>query len=369
MAVLVLALTACGPASAPAGGTAAPTASSAAAAATPAATPNLFYQGKTIRILVGFGPGAAWDQWSRLAAIHLGKHIPGNPTVIVENRVGAATKLAATAVYKTEPQDGTVVAHVAQGIGLEQIAGLPGVEFDVLRFKWIGSAQVKPQACIVRADLGIKSVKDLVRGREVFMGSTGAGSTTDYIPKSLNHTIGTNFKIVTGYTGLNTIRLAFEKGEVHGYCAGASDFVDDLAASVEGSNPIGRVIVIAGPNTYDRIEKFDTKGLAASLMRDVPTDYSLAPNDEALTLLKLLYAPQDIAMPWAVGPDVPQDRVDLLREGWRKMFADPQFLAAARTQSLIANYKTGQQVQEAMRAIVGTDKKTADQLKLLMGGR
>jgi tripartite-type tricarboxylate transporter receptor subunit TctC len=364
---VLLAITACGPAAAPAPTAAAST--PAAASATPAPTANLYFQGKTIRIVVGFAPGAAWDQYSRLAAKHLGKQIPGNPTVIVENRPGAGSKLAATAITKTEPKDGTVIAHLGQGISLEQLADLPGVEFDIAKLQWLGSAAVDPIACIVRADLGIETVKDLMAGgkfagRQVFMASTAAGSAIDYIPKSLNSIVGTNFKVVSGYTGVAPMDLAFQKKEVDGYCAGAGHFVDRNAQYFVAPNPFGRLIVITGPDGFDKTPLLDPKGLVPSL-RDVPTDYSLSKGD-ALTLSQLLYAPQAATMPWAVGPDVPPDRVGLLREAWRKMFVDPEFLADAKLQNLVPIFSAGDKVQQVMRSIMASDPKIVTQLKVLM---
>jgi tripartite-type tricarboxylate transporter receptor subunit TctC len=359
---------ACGPGS----GTGAPAATQApvAASSTPAPTANTFYQGKTIKIVVGFAPGAAWDQYSRLVAKHLGKHLAGSPAVIVENRPGAGTKLAATAIVKTEPQDGTVVANLAEGISQEQLAGLPGVEFDVLKMQWIGSAQVNPTVCIVRADLGITDIRDIMPGgkfadREIFMAATAVGSTTDYVPRSLNIVAGTKFKLVQGYAGVAPMDLAFQKKEVDGYCAGAAHFVDQNAQLLAGTNPFGRIIVITGPVGFDKLSLIDPRGLVPSL-RNVPTDHSLAKDKEALEFLQLLYVPQFVKIPWALGPDVPKDRVELLRAAWAKTFADPEFLADAKTQNLVPVFTPGAKVQDYMKTIMSADAKFVAQLKVLM---
>jgi hypothetical protein len=204
-----------------------------------------------------------------------------------------------------------------------------------------------------------------VKGRQVFIGATAAGSSTDYVPRSLNLTLGTNFKLVQGFAGVAPIDLAFQRKEIDGYCAGAAHFVDRSAQLLEGANPIGRLIVITGPDGFDKTPLVDPKGLVPSL-KNVPTDYSLAPNKDALELLQLLYAPQAVTMPWAVGPGVPADRVELLRAGLEKTFKDPAFLADAKAQILVPIFNSGKTVQDLMAKIMKSDPRFVAQLKELM---
>jgi tripartite-type tricarboxylate transporter receptor subunit TctC len=134
-----------------------------------------FYRGKTIRILVGFAPGGTFDLYARMVAKVLPKHIPGNPSVVVENKPGAGSILAANVLYNAEAKDGTVIATFNESLLLQQLIGAQGIEFDAGKFQWLGSAVNQPPGCTIRADLGISGIEDL-RAREVVLGAPGPGT-------------------------------------------------------------------------------------------------------------------------------------------------------------------------------------------------
>ncbi len=160
-----------------------------------------FYRNKTVRIIVGFDPGGAFDGYSRLLARHMARHLPGNPTIIVENRPGAASRLAANAVYNTEPKDGTVIASINQNLVMEQVLDPTGIEFDSAKFNWLGSAASSPGGCAVRVDTGISTIRDVMDGREVVIAADQPGSNAFDIPAVLNATLGTRSRSSPGTRG------------------------------------------------------------------------------------------------------------------------------------------------------------------------
>ena len=180
-----------------------------------------FYKGKTIRFIVGFSPGGGYDTYTRAVARHIGKYIPGNPTPIVQNMTGAGSLIAANYTYKRAKPDGLTIGVFNSAMVLRQSLGDRGVRFKARKFNWIGAPSVGMPSCGVMGFTGFKTLKDVLNSKEgLTMGSTRAGSTTDDLPKILNKTLGTNFKVISGYRGTATIRIAMQKKEVQGACWG-----------------------------------------------------------------------------------------------------------------------------------------------------
>ena len=179
-----------------------------------------FYQGKQVTIVVGFTAGGTYDATARLFARHLGKHLPGKPTVIVRNMPGAGSLVATMSLYGSLPKDGTALGVVGGGVVLEPLLGNPQATYDPRRFNWIGGRTRDHFLCLVWHTVPVHTLQDATK-RETVMGATGPGSRTMTYPKALNELVGTKFKIVSGYPGGNEITLALERGEVEGYCGWA----------------------------------------------------------------------------------------------------------------------------------------------------
>ena len=186
-----------------------------------AASPNLpaqtsFFEGKTARILVGFSPGGSYDLWARLIARHLGKHIPGNPTFVVQNMTGGGSMVAANYVYNVAKPDGLTIAVVTPGLYIEQLAGRKEVQFDWAKFTWIGSPERTDRIFYIRADTPYKTLEDMRKAAEPpKCGATGVGTASFYWPRLLEEMFGFKLNLVPGYQGSSDVNLAIEKGEMH----------------------------------------------------------------------------------------------------------------------------------------------------------
>ena len=182
---------------------------------------NDFYKGKTIRFVVGLAPGGGYDLSARTVGRHMGKHIPGNPTIVVENMTGAGSLIAANYTFNSAKPDGLFVGIWNSALVLRQALGDKAMRFDARKFGWIGAPTIGTPHCSIMTHTGLKTLKDvLATTREIKMGSTGPGSTYDDTPKILNQTIGTKFKVVSGYEGTGPILVAMRRKEVDGGCWG-----------------------------------------------------------------------------------------------------------------------------------------------------
>src|ERR671918_2224264 len=189
-------------------------------AALPARLPaDDFYKGKTIRFVVGQAAGGGYDLAARTIGRHMGRHIPGNPTIVVENMTGAGSLIAANYTYNSAKPDGLFVGIWNSAYVLRQALGDKAVRFDARKLGWIGAPTKGTPFCSIMAHTGLKSLKDVVAAnREIKMGSTGPGSTYDDLPQILNRTLGTKFKVISGYEGTGPILVAMRRKEIEGGC-------------------------------------------------------------------------------------------------------------------------------------------------------
>ncbi|HZR99691.1 MAG TPA: hypothetical protein VFE37_13345 [Chloroflexota bacterium] len=352
---------------APASGTPRAARDAPAAPAAPASTPATpagstaadagpasdFYRGKTLRLVVGFAPGGGYDIWARLLAKHLGRHIPGNPAVIVENKPGAGSMLAANLVYNSEPKDGTVVVTFNSQMVLQQLLSQPGLEFDARRFQWLGSASSGQNACMVRRELGITDARQLIGpgGREVVMGGEAPGSGITDTPAVMNAALGTRFKIIYGYEGASKVQLAVESGEVDGFCLTWDSVLATLKPWFEPT-PLVTVPLIMG----DRVP-------AHPWLKDTAAAEALAPSDQARKLLRAVQGPRAFTFPYAVAPGVPAERVAVLRQAVDRAFADPALLAEAERSGLVVEYKSADAVTQIVTELLSLDTDTIEAVK------
>jgi tripartite-type tricarboxylate transporter receptor subunit TctC len=314
-----------------------------------------FYRGKTVRVVIGFGSGGVVDVYSRAIAQHLGQHIPGNPTVIVENRGGAGSLTAANAVYKSEAKDGTVVGSFTLGLVLQQAVGASNLEFDALRFQWLGAAFSDYSTCLARTSQ-VQGIQDLIGGgKELATGSLGAGTATYQVPAALNATLGTHFKLVPGYSTLAEARLAFDRGEIDAYCPLYSAVVALDHERLEGPNPPARVVVIGGERVPDN-----------PLLRGAPRALDLAQTEDQKQLLRAIATQDAFFPPYAMAPEVPRERVLALRRAFADTLADPALRADADKANLLLDPRPAEEIEQAVKDMLALPPATLDKLRPLV---
>lgn len=292
-----------------------------------------FYKGKTVRIIVGAAPGGGYDLYARALARTMSKYVPGNPTIIVENNAGAGGIVAANQVYASLPKDGTVIAHYPGNILKQQLFGASGVEFDANKFQYLGAAVPNTTILVVSKRSGFTSAAQAIgpNAREMILGAVAPG-TGSYDGATLYRgVLGAKIKLVPGYQGTAPIGLAIEAGEVDGYFNAWTSVKSSNAEQIKGGDWLILLQIVDKPHQ--------------DLPR-VPTAASLATTEEQRQTLRFgTVIPDQSARPFVVAPEVPTDRVAMLREAFVKTMADKDFLADAEKAKLDIEPVSGQELQ------------------------
>ncbi|MBX5490700.1 MAG: hypothetical protein IRZ14_06040 [Chloroflexi bacterium] len=328
----VLATAACGPAT----GT-----SVGGAADTPEARVARFYRGNTIRIMVGYTPGGGFDTYSRLLARHLGKYVPGQPNVVVENHPGNGSLKIANAVYKELPKDGTIIGSFNENSILLQLLDRPGIEFDARRYQWLGSMNDSPSVCAFRTDSPATSFQDLLDGVEVTIATDSPGSTSYDTPNTLNAALGLNLRLVTGYGGTGPSRLAVDRKETDGACWTWESMSVTARPWFESDPPTARVLVVLG----DMVPSHPW-------LKDAVPAAAYAPTPREQGMIMAMATPSQIGKPFAVAPEVPEERVAALRAAFEQAVADPDLLADAARFHMQVTPRGGAEVSERVGRIL-----------------
>jgi len=318
-----------------------------------AETPAEFYKGKTVDLMVGYSAGGGYDVYARMIARYLGKHIPGNPTVVVKNLDGAGSLRLANALYNQLPKDGTVLGTVARGAAFDPLLGNKAAQFDASKFSWIGSANDEVSVCVAWNTSGITKIEDTFN-KELVVGGTGPSADTDQFPRIVNGVVGTKMRIVTGYPGGNDISLAMERGEVQGRCGWSWSSVVATRKEWYDSKKIHVLVQLALQKHPD--------------LPNVPLILDLAKTPEQKQILTLVFARQALGRPYLAPPGVPADRVEALRKAFMDTMKDPEFKAEAEKAQLEITPIPGDKVQkivdDAYKVDPAVAKKTADLLEV-----
>jgi len=320
-------------------------------AAAPASAQN-FYAGKTITIYAGYASGSTYDAHARWLARHMKRLVPGEPNMIVQNMPGAGTMTAANHVYNIAPKDGTVIAQVARGMAIEPLMGGQGVRYDPLKINWLGSMASEISVIAVRADTGIKTLDD-VKKRETFMASSGIGTDGHTFPNVLNNLLGTKFKIVLGYNSGKEMALALERKEVEG--RGSWSWTSFKREAMDKLNS-GEYLLLIQMGVRKSPE-----------LPNVPLVMDLAQNAEQTQVLELLLAGQGMAWPYFVAPEVPADRVAILRSAFMGVAKDKEALAEADKLQIDIDPVTGEEMTDIIKRLYATPKPIVDKVRELAG--
>lgn len=316
-----------------------------------------FYKDKTIRIIVGFTSGGLYDQYARLLARHMGKYIPGNPTVIVQNMPGAGSLSATNYLYNVAKPDGLTLGVPGSGIYLDQMLGRKEAMFDVAKFAWIGSVDQRDLVLYMKADAPWKSVEDILAAKEApKCGATGSSDLTTIMMNILGDTLGAKFHEVRGYPGGVEIDLALEKGEIHCRGTGITTHFAREPYFTWHKTGFDRHIVQTGAKKDPRIADAPTLG---ELMEKKKTP-SLPRN-----VAKVLLVSATVGRPMMTTPGTPADRVKLLREVYLKTFRDPMVVEEAKRAKMDLELLSGEEVEAQLRDVMGQPKEVIERVMKL----
>ncbi|MBV9192246.1 MAG: hypothetical protein JOZ85_17335 [Betaproteobacteria bacterium] len=311
-----------------------------AAAAQPTHVPS--FSGKTITILVGYKPGGGYDATARMLARHLPDHLPGKPTVIVQNMPGGNSIIGANHMYNVAKPDGLTIGTFNRNLPIAQLTKVQGVKFDMLKFAWIGSAANEATILAIRADLPYKNWDELRKAKEnVVIGSTGPGANTHDFPLLLKDLLGVKLKIVSGYSSSADIMLAVERKEVDGRAGSYTSlkpFID---------RNLVRPIIRARSNESG-IEK-------------LPVDESFAPNPRAKAIMALRSAPEVIARPYVLPPNTPADIVKVYRDAFAATIKDPALIAESQKAQFDLEYTSGDEAVKVLKEVLSQPKDIVDE--------
>ena len=297
-----------------------------------------FYRGKTVQVLVGFAPGGGYDLYARTLARYMGKHIPGNPTMVPQNMPGAGGVKAMNYLYNVARKDGTTIGTFARGLAIEPLLGhAQGTQFQATKFNWIGSVSNEVSVCAFWHTSGIKTWQDL-QTKPTVIGASAAGADSEIFPVVLRNMFKLPMKVVTGFSGGGAdINLGMERGEVNGRCGWSWSSLLSQSRQLLDSKRINIVIQLALQKHEDLPN--------VPLIMDLPT----TPQNKAA--LRLIASRQSIARPFAAPPGVPADRIAALRAAFDATMKDPQFLAEAGRLDLEVRPVSGVEVEKLIAEI------------------
>jgi tripartite-type tricarboxylate transporter receptor subunit TctC len=316
-----------------------------------------FYKGKQINLVVGYGPGGGNDVYARLLARHLPRHIPGNPTIVVQNMPGAGSLRAANYLYNVAPKDGTVFGTFARALPLlAAVGGNPNVQFDPKKFTWLGSSSSYTNDAyilFVRADAPVKSIDDARRpdGPPLVLSGTAEGDTSADVPVVLRDALGLKIKLVTGYPDSNAMFFAVENKEVDGRVA-------DLS-SVASSRPHW-----LKPDGMRKLLQF-ARDTRHPDFPDVPTARELARSDADRTLIETMELPYALTRPYAAPPGIPADRAKALQAAFMAVHKDPQYLEEAAKLKLDISPIDSEEILKVVERIGAAPPAVLDYMKKL----
>jgi tripartite-type tricarboxylate transporter receptor subunit TctC len=295
-----------------------------------------FYRGKEIAILVGYGAGGGYDTTARLFARHFGKHVPGNPSIVVQNMPGAGSMLVANNIFNTAPKSGTVLGVFASSTALEPLFGNKRAKYDPRKYEWVGSLHRDIASCGVwkGARQNIKSLHDLLKAKStVVFGSTSPTAITSQHPLFLKHVLGANLKVVYGYKGTKDVSLAMMRGEVDGSCG---MFESSVRSAFDQHVKAGDLKIIT---QFGRDRD-------VSYFRDATRMYSLLKTDDQRKIADVIFRQTELARPLAAPPGTPKQRVAALRKAMLDTMRDPAMVADGKKVSIDWDPVTGEETTQ-----------------------
>ncbi len=310
-----------------------------------------FYRGKVIRLVVGFSAGGGFDTYARLVARYMGKYIPGNPTMVVENMTGAGSLIAANHVYKVARPDGLTIGSFNGNQILGQLVGAQGINFDARQMEWMGAPGYNHDLCVLNRQSGVTTAEQWLASKTALkLGGSAPGAPTDDGPKILKEAIGLPLRIISGYKGTADIRVAVESGEVDGLCGFSWASV---RATWRKALESGQVVVV-----------LQSAPKASPDLPDVPIAINFAKTAEARQLIEAgIHTPSSITYTYSLPPGTPKERVQILRRAFTEMVKDKDFSGDAAKANLEIAPFTGEEVERNIEALFKTPAAVVARLK------
>ena len=305
-----------------------------------------FYRGKQVTFIISSAAGGDYDQWSRAIARHMGNHLAGKPSFVPQNMPGAGQMTATNHLFNVAAKDGSVIGMIGRNLPNQALFKHPSVQFDPLKFNWIGSPELTNRICVATGKSGITKGEDLFE-KELLVGGAGAGTAVTMTPLLLANVLGMKFKLIEGYGSSNGVMLAIERGEVQGICQtytaiqnGHDEWLKD-----------GRFKILFN------MEKSPLPGV------DAPTIYKFAKTQEQRDIIGLYNSSVELGRPMVAPPGVPADRVEALRRAFDATMTDKAFLEDAQRQKLEVNALTGEKLAELIADLMKTPPELSQKME------
>ncbi len=314
-----------------------------------------FYQGKSIRFLVGAAPGGGYDTYTRMIARYIPKYIPGNPSTVVENMTGAGGLVLANYMNKQATPDGLSISIWNNSLIVQQALGDPRIKLDVSNMGWVGAPSVGAPLCMVMGFTGLKTLEDVLKhNKPLKVGATRAGSTGHDLPLIMNKTMGTKFDVVSGFTGTATTRIALQKRELEAFCSQWESMRVTARAMLDAPGDDKLIPFIIN----ERWEDPEIKNL--------PTFKEVIKDPNLYGIYRSWESQMDFQRPLSVPPGTPKDRIEILRKGLEGALNDPQLLAEAKKAKLVVTYVSGEKTEKLVNEILNMPPEVKESLSFLV---
>jgi tripartite-type tricarboxylate transporter receptor subunit TctC len=312
------------------------------------------FRGKVIRIIVGFSAGGGFDTFARTVARYMGKYVPGNPTVIVENMTGAGSLIAANHIYKVAKPDGLTIGAFNGNQILAQLVGGQGIAFDARKMEWMGAPGYNHDLCLLSQKTGVANAEQWLASKTVFkLAGSAPGSTTDDVAKVLKEAIGLPMRLIAGYKGTADMRVAVESGEVDGLCGFSWVSVRTTWRKAIESGLVS-IMLQSAPKAHSDLPK-------------VPLTISFAKTAEARQLIEAgVHQPSAITYSYSIPPGTPKERVQILRQAFSQTVKDPEFLNDAGKANLEIAPSSGEEIDKSIQTLFKTPPAVVVKLKEIL---
>jgi tripartite-type tricarboxylate transporter receptor subunit TctC len=313
-----------------------------------------FYRGRNLNLIVGYSAGGGYDTYSRILARHLGKHIPGNPAIVVQNMPGAGSLKLANYLFNVAPKDGSTIGIFSRGMAMEPLIGASNTQFDSSKFAWLGSGTSEVSVFVLWHTAPVKTFQDMLT-TPFTVGGEGSGSDPDIYALLLKNAFGAKLKLISGYPGTAEVAIALERGEVDSRASWSWSSIKTLKPDwIREKKVIFPVQLNLSPGKD---------------LPDVPLIMQFARTDAQRQMLKLILSRQEMARPYAAPPGIPNDRKAALRKAFDETWADPELLAEMKARGQEVNPVSGADIDKLVAELYATPKDVVAETRKAISGQ